>query len=1103
MPASPGASMASDALIRVSDGPAASESLDQPALPALDGPADPYTTQLRLILQPWIIHFKSPGYIKLDMMAMLQENCKKTLRRTIKEPDVRRAIGSNENVWQDLCELLENAVLSLEQRSFAPADPQAPEFEGASGTLIAANYVTLMKDLERLNDLVSIARNVLTTGEVAQDLAAKAHFDQEIFKLISVCVKVTARGFDGDSSGSDETRWQEVVNSYKKLLITCLQFLNNLVARNERRKLMLWVELFDSSRDTTLPPTEELASLSLASTPKSAGAFGEDFALGSGTHQPASSPFLLYIGKVGMEVKRELVARGEKSGATEIAAECKKRWQEMPQEGRDVCAFPILADSSLTAMILQAITLVQEWHILYNDLIAKYRNDVNLLRSVKLPPEPKAIDPNATQEENVAALAASINQLQQEVERMKKAMLTPSSKAPAAPAVQPQVSATELLKTYANSPSRMDLHDLKMPLGSEPQDPPPATEADFRMTYNAAYGANILQDGKDDLMKRLETFPERVPPQNASEVSPSSPVLSPASPNATEPAEDIGDEVSDEEDSEDEDYVVPGDDGRGLLTDVPLILGPSEIEVLPMIIMSGIVPPTEGTPGYGTTSEEVAAIKNMHTVRCHLLLAQDNGRNLLRELLIFVAAWDLREEELYFKFMVKIMEAILTNGLMPFSYHAFREWVMLPAILYLQLTVTRSKDIISPAQAVIMKLLTNIFKARQTQAQNAAGKEGAPAYPLRVDVHMVNFLFTEFRRHIIPQTCALIFLQGQIRAGHAHPEDFPLNLWDMERMYEGVYQYLEFFAILTEHDVWKKMMADWEITSELVTLLKELDAAIPKGQLLARKPPAIPDPRTAQGQQVPSPEQPASATPAPVAVERPYDINAPSIGSTAASIPPEPYAPASNSQYVDEPGEEPSDFEWRNLKKLTVLVLTSLVWKSRKVQDQVRAHKGIEAILSCCQYDEHNPYIKEHAIMCLRFLLEGNKDNQDLIRELEPKGTVPNEVLDQHGYETFWDQRGQVGLRRKDGGAAASAKAAAAAVQAAADAAGIGSSSSQDGEKRKPPQIGSGRLGEPPNLDLLMQQVMRDLPAQVTGARQDAEKAAALAKLDKDFKGGK
>jgi hypothetical protein len=198
------------------------------------------------------------------------------------------------------------------------------------------------------------------------------------------------------------------------------------------------------------------------------------------------------------------------------------------------------------------------------------------------------------------------------------------------------------------------------------------------MTYSAAYGAEILQRGKNDLMKRLDTFAERPPPQAPQVASPASPVVSPSSPaDGPEPSplpEDAGDEQSEEDDSEDGDYVVPGDDGRGLLTDVPLILGPTEIEVLAMLIMSGICPPPHPSmPGYGHNPEDIAAIKNMHTVRCHLLLAQDNGRNLLRELLIFVAAWDLREEELYFKFMVKIMESILTNGLMPFSYHAFRE----------------------------------------------------------------------------------------------------------------------------------------------------------------------------------------------------------------------------------------------------------------------------------------------------------------------------------------------------------------------------------------------------------------------------------------------
>ncbi|KAJ8107316.1 hypothetical protein OPT61_g8952 [Boeremia exigua] len=148
---------------------------------------------------------------------------------------------------------------------------------------------------------------------------------------------------------------------------------------------------------------------------------------------------------------------------------------------------------------------------------------------------------------------------------------------------------------------------------------------------------------------------------------------------------------------------------------------------------------------------------------------------------------------------------------------------------------------------------------------------------------------------------------------------------------------------------------------------------------------------------------------------------------------------------MDEAADEPSDFEWRNLKKLAVLVLSSLVWKNTLVQNQIRPLGGIEAVLNCCSFDEHNPYIREHAIMCLRFLMEGNRDNQDRIRALEQynqardgaKGAtpveqslsrkmdeagatgvpvnvkVPDEVLDQQGYETYMDGKGQVMLRKR------------------------------------------------------------------------------------------
>lgn len=270
----------------------------------------------------------------------------------------------------------------------------------------------------------------------------------------------------------------------------------------------------------------------------------------------------------------------------------------------------------------------------YADVVARYRDEITQSNAYK-----KVLEQHTKNEESVQALANSINQLQVEVDRMRSSIAATNSDDPARAAAEVKEAARPVLE-----------HSILDPSINRSS---PAGEIDFRVTYPPAFGAEILQSGKEDLLKRLEPDPGRPAALTSDVASPTSP-----------PPED---------DDADDDYDDAGDEGHGLLTDVPLILGPTEIEVLPMIIMAGIVEPTEGQPGYHSDPAVFSSIRSMHSVRCHLLLAQDNGRNLLRELLIFVAAWDLREEELYFKFMVKIMEAILANGLLPFAYHAFRE----------------------------------------------------------------------------------------------------------------------------------------------------------------------------------------------------------------------------------------------------------------------------------------------------------------------------------------------------------------------------------------------------------------------------------------------
>lgn len=551
-------------------------------------------------------------------------------------------------------------------------------------------------------------------------------------------------------------------------------------------------------------------------------------------------------------------------------------------------------------------------------------------------------------------------------------------------------SSTEDHRSYSPIP-RTDTHPTKMKLAE--------MRTMFRTPQSAA---TILQKAKDHLMARIQEAAEDEESYDQDKV-----ISSENDEDGYVRGSDVAAHrsVAAGDDGDQGDYREHGDQQRGLLADIPLVLGASEIEALPMIIQTGIVDlkkkraqstEPQGTEPLGTESHSIDA-EDMYSVRCNILLAQQHGRNLLRELLIFIAAWDLQDNHTYFRLMMQIMEAILDYGLMPFAYQAFAE----------------EKDIVSPAQSMIIKLLTQIFRGKQTppppEGESSTETPSPRSEDLsRTDTLVVRSIFMTFRQIIIPETCALIFLQGQIRANAASPDDFPLNLWDMERVYEGVYQFLEFFAVLTESEDWKGRLVQWEIVSELVTLLRELDASIPKAPLGSLHSTSANMEATSSAAAGES-QSPQTQTIPPVAVERPYD-------QVALDPTPQPdYADGGASETASATNQAASEFEWRNLKKLVVLVLSSLVWKSTKVQNQIRQYGGVEMILACCNFDANNPYIREHAIMCLRFLLESNKENQDIVRALEPKRVVPDEILDTRAYETYIDDKGKVCLRAKDG----------------------------------------------------------------------------------------
>lgn len=99
------------------------------------------------------------------------------------------------------------------------------------------------------------------------------------------------------------------------------------------------------------------------------------------------------------------------------------------------------------------------------------------------------------------------------------------------------------------------------------------------------------------------------------------------------------------------------------------------------------------------------------------------------------------------------------------------------------------------------------------------------------------------------------------------------------------------------------------------------------------------------------------------------------------------------------------------VKSLIIEIMAFACHKSFKSQEKIRELHGLEVVLSSCIIDEDNPYIKERSILCLKFLLENNKANQDFVAQLEAKEVVDDTALHQAGYEVEMSD-GKVKLRK-------------------------------------------------------------------------------------------
>jgi hypothetical protein len=79
-----------------------------------------------------------------------------------------------------------------------------------------------------------------------------------------------------------------------------------------------------------------------------------------------------------------------------------------------------------------------------------------------------------------------------------------------------------------------------------------------------------------------------------------------------------------------------------------------------MILQSLVVP---------TTDSDI----RMQNIRCNMLITLPGGVNILREMFIFLAQWDLEETHLSYRLMQQVVSSILNNGKLTDLYRQLKE----------------------------------------------------------------------------------------------------------------------------------------------------------------------------------------------------------------------------------------------------------------------------------------------------------------------------------------------------------------------------------------------------------------------------------------------
>ena len=120
------------------------------------------------------------------------------------------------------------ALPTMSDRSVGPTPSPAEREKGMtpltpdeSTALIFKHYTGLKDEIQILNKVMLIARNILVTSEpvVAQDICAATSFDHSAYQVLIMCINVGAKQFAHENAEPNiKTKVDEIIDLCKDLL---------------------------------------------------------------------------------------------------------------------------------------------------------------------------------------------------------------------------------------------------------------------------------------------------------------------------------------------------------------------------------------------------------------------------------------------------------------------------------------------------------------------------------------------------------------------------------------------------------------------------------------------------------------------------------------------------------------------------------------------------------------------------------------------------------------------------------------------------------------------------------------------------------------------